>query len=112
MKKTLAGFRAWLIQRMTAIYMLAFIVFILAHFLFNPSRSYADWRSWLASSAHSLAFWLFFAALAMHAWVGVRDVVLDYVRPLPARIVVLGLLAGTLLVLLAWVSRILLLVQA
>jgi succinate dehydrogenase / fumarate reductase membrane anchor subunit len=108
LKKSLGGFRPWLIQRLTAVYLLVFIAFILLHFVFNSPQSYADWNAWLARPANVLAFWLFFAALSMHAWIGLRDVVLDYVSPLAARIIVLALLACALLAVLAWASRILL----
>ena len=33
-----------------------------------------------------LATWLFIATLAMHAWVGMRDILMDYVRPLGLRL--------------------------
>jgi succinate dehydrogenase / fumarate reductase membrane anchor subunit len=48
------------------------------------------------------------AALLLHAWVGVRDVILDYVKPLPLRA---GLLVLVALVLAAeglWAARLLL----
>lgn len=112
MNRPLSGFRAWLIQRMTAVYLLAFIAFILAHFLFDSPHSYPDWRTWVARPVMSLACWLFFVALAMHAWIGLRDVVLDYLKPVPLRVGVLALLAGALLAIPAWASLVLLSARA
>jgi succinate dehydrogenase / fumarate reductase membrane anchor subunit len=43
----------------------------------------------------------------VHAWVGVRDVVLDYVHPLLPRLVILGAAALTLGLLAAWTGFIL-----
>ena len=40
MRRTVTGFRAWLIQRVSAVYMLAVIVFALLHFLLDPPHSY------------------------------------------------------------------------
>ena len=59
--------------------------------------------------AVSIAVVVFFAALLMHAWVGLRDVILDYVNPVASRVCALVLLACGLLGLAAWVARIFLL---
>ena len=42
-------------------------------------------------------------ALLAHAWVGIRDVVLDYVRPLPLRLFLLSMIVLALALLGAWV---------
>jgi succinate dehydrogenase / fumarate reductase membrane anchor subunit len=50
---------------------------------------------------------IFFAALLLHAWVGLRDVVLDYVRPAAARVAVFALLSLVLTAQGLWVARML-----
>ncbi|MEO5692425.1 MAG: succinate dehydrogenase, hydrophobic membrane anchor protein [Usitatibacter sp.] len=108
MKKSVTGLRAWLVQRISAVCMLLFIVFVLFHFLFDPPRSYVAWHGWVMSPGVSVATFVFFAALLMHAWVGIRDVVMDYVRPVALRFATLALLGLCLLAIAAWVGRILL----
>lgn len=108
MKKSVTGLRAWLVQRISAVFMLLFIVVVLFHVLFDPPRSYAAWRGWVMSPAISVATLVFFAALLVHAWVGIRDVVMDYVRPVALRFAALALLGLCLLAIAAWVGRILL----
>jgi len=108
MKKSVTGLRAWLVQRISAVFMLLFIVFVLVHFLFDPPRSYRDWHGWIMSPGVSVAVLVFFAALSMHAWVGIRDVVMDYVRPVALRVAALALLGLGLLAIAAWVGRVLL----
>lgn len=54
---------------------------------------------------------LFVAALLIHAWVGLRDVTLDYVALHAPRIVVLFLIALSLLSLAAWTVQILWMVR-
>lgn len=107
MKRTFSGLRAWLVQRVTAVYMLFFIVFLLAHFLLDPPRSYLAWRAWMLSPGVSIAVFVFVAALLAHAWVGVRDVILDYIQPITIRVLVLALLGLGLIGLGAWIIRIL-----
>lgn len=107
MRRVLSGLRALLVQRVSAVYMLLFIVFVLAHFIFAAPADYGAWRAWILGPAVSVASTVFFAALLAHAWVGVRDVVLDYVRPTSFRIAVLALLGVGLMAIAVWVVRIL-----
>jgi len=64
------------------------------------------------SAGVSIASFVFFAALLTHAWVGLRDVIMDYVHPVAVRVFVLALLVCGLLASAAWVARILLLGRA
>ena len=102
MKRPLSGLKAWLVQRLSAVFMLAFIVFVLVHFVLHPPHSYEAWRDWITQPSVSITAILFIAALLTHAWVGLRDVTLDYVNPLAARIAVLSLIALALLAAGAW----------
>ncbi len=108
MRRTVTGLRAWLVQRVSAVFMLFFIVFLLFHFLLDPPRSYQDWHGWMRDSGVSAATSVFFVALLLHAWVGVRDVVMDYVHPIALRMSALALLGFGLAAMAAWVMRILL----
>jgi succinate dehydrogenase / fumarate reductase membrane anchor subunit len=108
-RRPLSGLPAWLMQRLSAVFMLGFIVFGLVHFLVDPPHSYEAWRGWVGNTGVSVAAVLFVAALLTHAWVGLRDVTLDYVAPLAARIATLSLIAAALLAVGAWAVRILLL---
>jgi succinate dehydrogenase / fumarate reductase membrane anchor subunit len=106
-RKAVTGLRAWLLQRASAVYMLAFIVFFLLHFLLDPPHSYAAWHGWMSAPGVSIAACVFFAALLVHAWVGVRDVLMDYVHPAALRVCALALLGFGLSATGAWVVRIL-----
>ena len=107
MRKNFTGLRAWLVQRITAVYLLLFIVFFLAHFVVDPPHSYQAWHGWMMSSSVSIVTTVFFAALLAHTWVGLRDVILDYVHPIAFRVCVLVLLGFGLTAMGVWVMRIL-----
>jgi len=107
-RKTVTGLRAWLLQRASAVYMLAFIVFFLFHFLLDRPHSYAAWHRWMSAPGVSIAACVFFAALLLHAWVGVRDVLMDYVHTAALRVCALAFLGFGLSAIGAWVLRILL----
>lgn len=107
-RRTITGLRAWLVQRWSAVYMLLFIVFLLFHFLLDSPHSYQAWHDWMSNPGVSIATSVFFAALLLHAWVGVRDVIMDYVHPVAFRVSILTLLGSGLLAIGVWVLRILL----
>ncbi|MEJ2307842.1 MAG: succinate dehydrogenase, hydrophobic membrane anchor protein [Gammaproteobacteria bacterium] len=105
----LSGLRAWTIQRVSAIYIALFvIVALIAVLLGGMPDSHAAWKALLASPFINLALMAFFVALLLHAWVGARDVIVDYVHPLTARFTVLALAAIFLIVCGLWAARVLL----
>ena len=107
MKSVASGLRAWLVQRVSALYMLLFLVFALARFAVDPPRDYVSWHAWIGAGGMRIATLVFSAALVAHAWVGLRDVAMDYVHPLPIRLTVLGCAALALLALALWLVLIL-----
>jgi succinate dehydrogenase / fumarate reductase membrane anchor subunit len=106
-KRPFGALKPWLIQRLSAVFMLLFLAFVLGHFLVDAPHSYDAWRGWVGQPAVATGALLFFAALLLHAWVGLRDVTLDYVKPLGVRVAVLALIALALLGAGAWIFRIL-----
>lgn len=103
-----SGLRAWMLQRVSAIYLALSFISVLILLLAQRPVTYDMWRAWIAHPVVNIACMLFFIALVIHAWVGVRDVVIDYVRATGARFVVLTSVATSLLAMLVWVFRILL----
>ena len=107
----MSGLRAWLLQRLSALYMGVYLLSFFAYMLINAPADYQTWRQTLAEPWVALAMMLFFAAMLAHAWVGIRDVIIDYVHCPSLR---LGLFSLTGLALLAcglWVLDILLAVM-
>ena len=80
------GMRLWLSQRLTAVVMAVYIVGLLILLLIMQPFGYATWQenyaAWYAFASpvwFRLATLLFFMCLFMHAWLGVADVLKDYV---------------------------------
>ena len=92
MKRAISGLRAWLLQRLSALVMLAYLVAALLRLAADPPQGHAQWQALMHTPAVSLATLLAFGALLLHAWVGARDVLMDYVKPLPLRIGLMTLL--------------------
>lgn len=100
-----SGFRAWLWQRVTAAYMAVFTIFFIIAALVKRPDTYAEWHGWISDGRVAAPLGLFFGALLLHSWVGVRDVLIDYVRPFGPRLTLLGLVALGLAGLGLWVLR-------
>lgn len=102
------GLPAWLFQRLSSVYLAVFLLYVMGHFLLDPPRSQPDWQQWMTRPAMAIATAIFFGALLVHAWVGMRDVIIDYVKVFAVRFVLLSLLGLVLIGLGLWAARILL----
>jgi succinate dehydrogenase / fumarate reductase membrane anchor subunit len=102
--RLLTGLRAWTLQRVTALLVLGLLLWLVGAMLISPPVDYEQWRAMVARPAASAAFAILFAAVLLHAWVGVRDIVLDYVHAPPARALVLAVTAGTLSAIGVWLA--------
>jgi succinate dehydrogenase / fumarate reductase membrane anchor subunit len=80
------GLQTWMAQRATAAYMAVFsVVFLIALAVSRPG-SYDAWRGFIAQGWMRFALFLFFACLFYHAWIGIRDIYMDYVKPVGVRL--------------------------
>lgn len=102
-----SGQRAFVVQRLSALVLLAFLGGGALRLALGPPASLEQWQAWVAQPLGAAAVLLFALAVLAHAWVGIRDVVLDYIHPLPLRLTVLGLAAVGLALLAAWTALIL-----
>ena len=93
------GLRGWLVQRVSAVvmalYTLAFAVALAA----AKPVDHAQWKALFSHGWMRFATLLFFVSLLLHAWVGMRDILMDYAKPMSLR---LGLEALVVVLLLAW----------
>ena len=80
------GARDWLAQRVTAIVMTLYTMLIALIVLWNGGLDYATWKAMFASGAFRVATFLFMASLLFHAWVGVRNILMDYAKPTSLRL--------------------------
>jgi len=92
------GLRDWLAQRVTAVIMAVYLFFFAIALVTQPALDYASWKALFASQWMRLATLLFLLALNYHAWIGVRDIFMDYIHPTGIRltaqiVVILALLA-------------------
>ena len=88
------GLRDWLAQRVTAAVLAVFTLVLLVYFLSPGSLDYARWQGLFAQQWMKLLTFLAVLALVYHVWVGMRDIWMDYVKPVWVRLL---LQIGTIL---------------
>ncbi len=81
------GLRDWLAQRVTAVVLAAYALFLLAFFVWPQPLSYARWSGLFAAQPMKLFSLVAFVALLFHVWIGVRDIWMDYIKPVGLRLV-------------------------
>lgn len=110
MSRGLGGFQPWLIQRLTAAYLAIYFIFFLLLLLFWD-WDFPAWRELMGGPWMVFASLLFFVSLFLHAWIGIRDVVVDYVHPLIPRLIMLAAIVAALMYFGFWALQILLTVS-
>ena len=80
------GLRDWLAQRITAAIMALYSLILAFVFFFHMPLNYGVWRDLFGHGWMRVATLLFAASLAWHAWVGVRDILMDYIKPAGLRL--------------------------
>lgn len=101
------GTGVWLVQRATAVLLAGALPALLLLVLLDPPRDFAAWQAWLAPVSIRVLLLLTGAALALHAWVGMRDIFMDYVHPLGLRLALLLAVVTVLAASLVWLAVVL-----
>jgi succinate dehydrogenase / fumarate reductase membrane anchor subunit len=97
----------FLAQRVSAVVMAAYTIVLLAIVLWNGGLEYETWNRLLASNPFRLLSFVFMVALLYHAWVGVRDIYMDYIKPVGVRLVLQVLSIMLLFAYLGWTVQLL-----
>lgn len=75
-----SGLYDWLIQRVTAVYLALYTLFILGYLLTHPHLDYVTWHTLFQCFLTKLATFTALVSLVLHAWVGLWQVSTDYIK--------------------------------
>jgi len=104
------GVRPWILQRLSAVFMLVVLIFFTSTLMFSGAANFNEWQQWMSAPIWNVVIIMFWVALIAHAWVGVRDVFMDYIYSDTLRVTILTCFALYLIAMLIWMLRIMLLV--
>jgi succinate dehydrogenase / fumarate reductase membrane anchor subunit len=77
------GINTWLQQRLTAIIMLVVSLIFLGIIFYIDNNIDSSIQSWQIIFSHlfiKIVVQIFFIAMLLHAWIGIRDIWMDYIQ--------------------------------
>ena len=101
------GTGTWLVQRATALVLAVALPALTIPFLAAMPLDFAGWQALFAPLWLRVLMLLTGAALALHAWVGMRDIFMDYVHHTGLRLALYLAVMVTLAGSVAWLAAVL-----
>ncbi|TMH59004.1 MAG: succinate dehydrogenase, hydrophobic membrane anchor protein [Betaproteobacteria bacterium] len=101
------GLKDWLAQRLTAVTMALYTLLWLMIAGYHGGVDHDLWQALFANTAFRVATLLFGLALLWHAWIGMRDIWMDYIKPTALRLTLEMLTVVVLLCYAGWLIDIL-----
>lgn len=98
------GMRPWVLQRFSAVYIALYCLAMMIFLLADLPDDFLAWRGLFSHPVMNIATLLFLFGLLAHAWVGVRDILVDYVHSMPVRLILISGLSMLQICLAIWVS--------
>jgi succinate dehydrogenase / fumarate reductase membrane anchor subunit len=80
------GLRDWLAQRVTALLMALFTLALIVQVLLPGEMGYDKWAGIFSRQWMKVLTFVVVVALLYHVWVGMRDVWMDYVKPVALKL--------------------------
>lgn len=101
------GVRDWLIQRVAGAYLALYTLLLLAYLALHWPVEKTSWAEWFRLPGMRVATLLAFGALFLHAWVGMRNIFMDYVKNAGVRLSLHVVVILLLVAYFVWVVEIL-----
>ena len=80
------GLRDWLAQRITACLMALFTLVLLAQVVIGEPVSYYKWAGIFSHQWMKTLTFVVILSILYHVWVGIRDIFMDYIKPVGIRL--------------------------
>ena len=101
------GLRDWLSQRITAALMALYTLVVVVQLLLPGPLGYEKWAGLFAAQWMKVATFVVIVALGQHGWVGLRDIWMDYVKPVGLRLCLQVLTIVWLVGCVGWATQVL-----
>jgi succinate dehydrogenase / fumarate reductase membrane anchor subunit len=102
-----SGFQIWLIQRISAVILGTYTIFILCFWGSHFFDNYLAWQHLFFYSSMKFVNFIVLLALVSHAWFGIWIITTDYLKIMLLRLVIQILVCGSLIYYLVWGIQIL-----
>lgn len=101
------GVKDWLVQRVTAVLMTVYLIALVGVLFVVAPQDYAAWKGIFNHQWMRIATFVFFMCMFWHAWIGMRNILMDYVHLTAIRLTAQILVVIAVLFYLVWTVEIL-----
>lgn len=77
-----SGLYDWMAQRVSAVVLAVYFLFLLGYLVTSPDLTFADWHALFSHNAMRIFSLLALVSLSVHAWVGMWTISTDYLTPM------------------------------
>ena len=100
------GLTDWMLQRLSALVLLAFVLCVTGFYSWYQPINYDLWHGYFSSMPMKIFTFVSLLALLWHLWIGMWTVITDYIKPVALRLLLQSLLLLFVLTVLVWVGLI------
>jgi len=101
------GLRDWLAQRITAVVMAVYTLLLVLALVTVPTLDFWHWSTLWKLPVMRYVTVLFLLSVYYHAWIGVRDIFMDYIKDPGLRLTLYVFVIGALVCYAVWSVQIL-----
>lgn len=80
------GLRGWAMQRVTAGIVAVYSIFLAITLFTQQTLDFITWRSLFQHTWMRVPTFVCLLAIYVHTWIGMRDIIMDYVKPTTLRL--------------------------
>jgi succinate dehydrogenase / fumarate reductase membrane anchor subunit len=77
-----SGLYDWMAQRVSAVVLAAYFIFLLGYLVCSPDLTHAEWQGLFAQNWMRIFTLLALISVSVHAWVGMWTITTDYLTPM------------------------------
>ncbi|AXU95943.1 succinate dehydrogenase membrane anchor subunit [Erwinia persicina] len=92
------GIHDWLLLRAAAMVMTLYVIYLLGFIVMSGTLTYDIWRGFFSSSFTKVFTLLTLFSILVHGWIGMWQVLTDYIKPLALRMMLQLVIVVALLV--------------
>ena len=103
------GIRPWIAQRVSAVLLAVILCVFTVNMMISAPANFQEWQDLIGGRFWHTVIIAFWIALFIHAWIGIRDVIMDYIHSDGLRFSVLTGFAVFLIAMTIWMLKIMIL---
>lgn len=100
------GLLDWLIQRVTAVVMTVYVLLSISWLIIFSPQDYNGWKEIFSNQWIRIFTFLTFISLCWHAWIGIRNILMDYIHRTSIRLLIQVLVILSLFFYTVWAIEI------